>query len=341
MFRDLAAGLVERGHSPWLITSHPQRPTTTFEASVRVTRNWRPPDGRLLRRAYEEHLTHVPASYLSLRRGSADIAHASHAPDAVAAARWSRERGAPAVFSFMGLPDREWLVARRMRLDLMIRAIRGCAAVVALSRAAAEVFADTLGVEARVIHPGVDVETFTPGPERSEAPSIVCAAPLDVPEKRVSLLLEALPLVRRARPTASVILQRPADASLAAALQATPGVQVIDPAPELLLDAFRRAWVSALPSRREPFGLVLVESLACGTPVVGSDRGAIPEIVDRPEIGRLFSGEQPEAVATALLEALELAGDPATALACRRRAEELSLERCVDAYEALYLELIS
>jgi glycosyltransferase involved in cell wall biosynthesis len=72
---------------------------------------------------------------------------------------------------------------------------------------------------------------------------------------------------------------------------------------------------------------------------VGTRDGGIPEVLDRPEIGRLFGGEQPEALAGALLEALDLAADPGTARACRARAEELSIDRCVERYVALYREL--
>ena len=86
--------------------------------------------------------------------------------------------------------------------------------------------------------------------------------------------------------------------------------------------AYATAWVTVLPSRDEAFGLVLAESLACGTPVVGSNDGGIPEIVDRPEIGRLFDGDEPAGLARALLEVLELAGDPGTIAACRERAGE-------------------
>jgi glycosyltransferase involved in cell wall biosynthesis len=219
--------------------------------------------------------------------------------------------------------------------------VEGSGAVVALSRHAAAAFQRWLGVRARVIHPGVDLDAFRPGGERDERPTILCASPLDVPAKRVELLLEALPAVRRSRPDARLLLQRPGDPRLARhAVDRASGVELMAPDPALLAVAYQRAWVTALPSVGEAFGLVLAESLACGTPAVGRRAGGIAEVVDRPEVGRTFAGDDPGEVARALLAALELAEDPATAAACRARAEEFSLQRCVTAYEALYRELL-
>ncbi|MEM1157472.1 MAG: glycosyltransferase [Verrucomicrobiota bacterium] len=45
----------------------------------------------------------------------------------------------------------------------------------------------------------------------------------------------------------------------------------------------------------EPFGIVFAEALACGTPVISNPRGALPEIITRPELGCL-TGDQKEAV---------------------------------------------
>ena len=74
------------------------------------------------------------------------------------------------------------------------------------------------------------------------------------------------------------------------------------PDPSRVASVYREAWVSVLPSVGEALGLVLVEALACGTPVVGSRLDGIPEVIDRNEIGRLFDGDDPAALATALLE---------------------------------------
>lgn len=342
--RELADGLIERGHRPRLITSHPGRPMRSVEDGLPIVRNWRPPDGRLRRRRFEDYLTHVPFSYLSLMRGDDDIAQALYPTDALAAARFTERTGRPSILSYLGVPDHPGLTSRRLRLDVTLRAVAGCSAVTALSRTAADAFRRWLGVEARTIYPGVDLQAFRPAPERAAAPTIFCAAAADEPRKRVPLLIAAFGLVRRERPDARLLLSRPRDPALADRLRASEdGIELVDPAerPAELAPVYGRAWVSALPSIGDSFGLVLVEALACGTPVVGSASHAIPEVIDRDAIGRLFEGDDERALARALLETLELALDPATAAACRARAEDFSTERCVAAHEALYRELLS
>jgi glycosyltransferase involved in cell wall biosynthesis len=312
------------------------------EDGLPVTRHWRPPTSRFEARGFEQYLTHVPFSYLSLRLGDDDLAQAFFVTDALAAARWTHKTGRPSILTYTGIPDHSGLVSRRLRLDATIRAVEGCSATVAVSRYAASAFKQWLGVDARVIHPPVSLSAFTVASRRSEHPSVFCAAPLDVDRKRVALLVEAFELVREARSQAELVLLRPADPAACDRLtNGRPWLRFVDAVeqPAHLARYYGDAWVSALPSIQDSFGQVLVESLACGTPVVGSDRDAIPEVIDRDEIGRRFNGGPPE-LARALLETFELAEDPATVSACRRRAEDFSTERCVAAYEDLYRELL-
>lgn len=338
---ELATGLAARGHSPRIITAHPGRTTRTLEDGVEVIRRRRPPDGRLTRRRFEDHLTHVPLAYRTLAAGDDDLAHAVHVTDGLAAARWSARTGRPAVLTHLGIPDRPGLVARRRRLEITLRAARGAAAVTAVSRYAAAEFAHTLGIEARAIYPPVDMGRFRPTDARAEEPTVFCPAAADAPHKRVGLLIDAFARLRRDRPTARLALLRPADAGLAAQLEgAGPGVRLIDDDPTKLSAYYSRAWVTALTSESEAFGLVLAESLACGTPVVGGRHGGIPEIVDGPAVGRIFAPDDADAVARALVEVLELAEDASTPHACRQRAQFFSSERCLDAHEALYAELL-
>ena len=319
---DLGAGLAARGHAVRLLTSHGERRTTRAgEDGMLVVRHPRLPTGRLRRRLYEDHLGHLPFVYATLRARRDEVAHALFHGDALAA----RRAGVPYVYSFMGVPHRRGLANRRGRAAMVLDAARHAHATVVLSEAARRATQRWLGIDARVIHPGVDLDAFTPGGERAQELTIVCPAALDAPHKRAGLLLEAFAEVRRQRPRARLVVDRRSPA-------AGEGVEARDLDDHAaLVAAYREAHVCALASEDEAFGLVLVEALACGTPAVAADDGSGPEITDTT-----FTGEGPRALAAAILDAAANL-DPQ---ACRARAERFSIERCVDAHEALYREAL-
>jgi glycosyltransferase involved in cell wall biosynthesis len=325
---DTALALAGRGHAVRIVTSHPGRPARTREEGVEVLRLWRPPFARAERRLYEPYAQVGPLTYAALRAGGDDFAIGLQAADAAAAARTGR----PSAYWHMGIPHRAWLTARRGRVALVLRALR-CDAVLALSTFARDAFHRWLGAEARVLPPPVDTVRFSVGGpgERTEHPTVVCAADAREPRKRVGLLVEAFARVRREHPRARLLL----DARTASGFSGE-GVELVDMTD--LPRLYRSAWVSALPSWGEAFGLVLAEALACGTPVVGARREGIPEVVgDAEGVGVLFDDDGDPAAA--LLEAIELARDPATRARCRARAEVFSADRCAERLEALYAEL--
>jgi glycosyltransferase involved in cell wall biosynthesis len=338
VLRELATDLIARGHSARLVTSHPGLPRRSTEEGLEITRHWRPPEGFLLRRGMQEYMTHLPFSYLSLALGSDDIVHAHFPTDAMVALRHRARTGTPSVFTYHGNPERAVFASRRGRLRVASEVLYGCDAVVAPSRAAAAGLWRWFGVEARVVYAGVRLERFPLTQGRDEHPTVVCAAATDDARKRIALLLAAFKRVRRERPNARLLLVRPRDPAAARALE-QDGVELFAPGPDVVVSLYQRAWVSALAARNEAFGLVLVEALACGTPVVGPSDGGVPEIVDRPEIGRLFDGTE-EDLARALLEALELAEDGRTPSACRARAAAFTTAATARGYEAVYEELV-
>ncbi|MBC8385702.1 MAG: glycosyltransferase family 4 protein, partial [Candidatus Cloacimonetes bacterium] len=61
--------------------------------------------------------------------------------------------------------------------------------------------------------------------------------------------------------------------------------------------------VSVVPSRIEPFGLVAIEALACGTPVVATNAGGLPDFIDE-KVGQLVEMEDHSALAKAIIEEL-------------------------------------
>jgi glycosyltransferase involved in cell wall biosynthesis len=336
--RDLATDLIALGHEPRLVTSHPGPPRRSVEDGLPITRHWRPPDGLLLHRGGQEYLTHLPLSYLSLLLGRDDVLHAHYPTDAALAASFAERRRVPAVFTYHGNPERAVLSSRRWRTTVAARAIYGADAVVAISRTAADGLRRWFGVEARVIYDGVRLESFPLTDGRDPRPTIVCAAAVDDARKRIPLLLAAFKRVRRERRDARLLLVRPSDRGLAQGLEEEEGVELFSVSPDEIAAVYQRAWVSALAARNEAFGLVLVEALACGTPVVGPSDGGVPEIIDRPEIGRLFEGGE-EGLARALLEAFELSGAEGTPAACRARAAAFTTAETASEYERLYTEL--
>lgn len=345
ILHELADGLLARGQRPALITSHPGLPRRAVEDGLPVMRVPRPPQGLLVRLGYESYMTHVPLSYLALRAGTYELAHAMYPTDALAAVRWRRRTGRPAILTYMGIPSREWLRSSRGRLEIMRRAVAGCDAVVVLSRHAAAALRASLGHQAEVIYPGVDLTAFAPGPPRRSVPTVVCTAAPEIARKNVGLLVEAFELLQRRYRDARLVLVRPE--SRRAALDAgvrldAPGIEWIDQDERagVLARAYAEAWVTALPAVDEAFGAALIESLACGTPVVGYADGGIVEIIDRPGIGALFERLDAAALADALAGALELAGDPSAPARCRSRAEEFSTAAATDRYLALYRRLI-
>lgn len=64
---------------------------------------------------------------------------------------------------------------------------------------------------------------------------------------------------------------------------------------------YNAADVFVIPSRREPFGLVALEAMACGLPVVGSNEGGLPEFISS-KVGTLVSPEDEDAFCAAILE---------------------------------------
>jgi len=84
----------------------------------------------------------------------------------------------------------------------------------------------------------------------------------------------------------------------------------------------------------EPFGIVFAEALACGTPVISSPRGALPEIVEHGKHGFLVEGTDEACNAMSRLDSIDR-------YACRQRVEShFSSSVIVDRYTNLYESVV-
>ncbi|MGW7313789.1 glycosyltransferase [Streptomyces sp. NPDC054854] len=200
----------------------------------------------------------------------------------------------------------------------------------AVSRFTADAWQATVPC-ARVVRNGIDMDFWRPGPGGGD---LVWSGRL-VPEKAPHLAIEAVRAAGMALRLAGPISDQ---AYFADRIEPLLGEDVryvghLDRR-ELaeLLGSASAALVT--PGWDEPYGLVVAEALACGTPVCGFDRGALSEILT-PDCGLLAPPGDVEALAELIPRAMKLDRRDA-----RRRAQQFcSLDRTADAYTDLYEEV--
>jgi glycosyltransferase involved in cell wall biosynthesis len=333
LIHGLATSLARRQHEVTILTTHPGPSEEANEDGVRVIRTRRPP--KLPRTADQEYFVETaPAVGMRLLGGGYDLAHAFFPVDAWAAVKARRAGGPPVAFSFHGVPVRQYLVARRRRLELVTTAAREADAVSVLSEAAARPYRRYLLRDPAILPGGLFCDQFEVEAERSERPTLICAASLGDPRKGGPLLLEAFSRARERVPEARLLLAGGRDAFLSRlSLDLPDAVQAIDgDDTPTLAAAYASAWASVLPAVGEAFGLVLLESMAAGTPPIALRAGASPEVVGEGA-GTLVEPDDPSALADAIADALREPPSAEDAEACRARAREFDWERITDRYE--------
>jgi phosphatidylinositol alpha-mannosyltransferase len=342
LIHDVATALHGRGHEVSILTTHRGPKEERVEEGIRVIRSRRPP--RLPRaREQELFIETAPVAALRLIRGEFDLAHSFFPVDAWAAVRARCLGGPPVAFSFHGIPVRQYLVKRRGRLELTSAAAREADAVSVLSVAAALPYRRYLLREPRIVPGGVFCTDFAVDVARADAPTLICAASLGDPRKGGPLLFEAFTLARERVRGARLLLAGGRDPFLSRLrLELPAGVHLIngDDTAELAA-AYGAAWASVLPAVGEAFGLVLVESLAAGTPAIALRSGACPEVLVNERVGTLVEPGDTAALAESMVAALAAPPDPEVKTACRRRAWEFDWDRVLRRYEYLHALALS
>ena len=186
-----------------------------------------------------------------------------------------------------------------------------------------------------VVPNGVSLGRWPFSPEAD--PSLAVWAGRIVPEKGPHLAVDAARAAGlRLRLVGPVHDRAYYDAEVAPRLG--PDVEVVGHASHADLARHYGAAAVALSTARweEPYGLTLVEALACGTPVAAFRRGAAPELVT-DATGRLATPDDADDLARAAREAAAL-----SRRACRRWVEAHASERAmIDRYLALYRRLVA
>jgi D-inositol-3-phosphate glycosyltransferase len=215
----------------------------------------------------------------------------------------------------------------------------------------------------RTIAPGVDLDLFTPGSAtaarnrlglREDALTLLFVGRIQ-PLKAPDVLLRAAALMRDDPALAGrlqvVVLGAPSGSGLAHPrhleslrddLDLRDVVQFRPPASRAVVaDYYRAADVTVVPSHNESFGLVALESQACGTPVVAAAVGGLPTAIADDVSGLLVDGHDPQQWAKVLTDLLRTPAVLAKlARGARPNAERFSWDRTADGLLVAYGEAI-
>jgi glycosyltransferase involved in cell wall biosynthesis len=201
-----------------------------------------------------------------------------------------------------------------------------------------------LGERGSVIPNGVDLRSFQPAPApfAHPRPYILSLGRL-VREKGIDVLIEAYSRLGCRRTGVDLIIagEGPEEASLkelARQLEISENVIFVGRADrQMVAQLFCGAEVFVLASRHEPFGIVNLEAMAAGTPIVATSVGGVPELLADGRYGVLVPPEDSEALSTAISDLLSSTDRVASLVAAgRERVTTFTWSHVTDQYHLIY-----
>ncbi|GAB3588981.1 glycosyltransferase family 4 protein [Angustibacter peucedani] len=322
--RDLAEHLIGRGHQVSVLApADDDTPVPDY-----VT-----PSGRAVPVPYNgsvARLTFGPVSARRVRRwleaGDFDVVHIHEpvTPSVSLLALWAYDGPIVATFHTSNLRSR----AMQAAYPLVRPSLEKIAARIAVSEDARRTVTTHIGGDAVVIPNGVFVDAFADAPVRPEwqgtpdAPTVAFVGRIDEPRKGLPVLCEAVPAVLEAIPGARFLVAGRGDEDEAAELL-PPEVRGSMTFLGMVSDADKAALLRSVDvyvaphTGGESFGIVLVEAMSAGAPVLASDLDAFRRVLDDGTLGVLFPAEDAAALARSLVDLLR---DPSRRSALRAAA---------------------
>ena len=268
-------------------------------------------------------------------------------PDGVAAARLGEAIGKPVVITARG-SDVNVIANHRSPLRQIHWAAGKAGAIVAVSEALKAKVA-ALGVspgKIAVLRNGVDLDRFRPLDRSAIRAKLGIAGPVWltaghlVELKGVHIVLAAL--ARTDEATLLIAGEGPEEGrlrQLVDRLDVAGRVRFLGAIPHAeLCEYYNAADAILLASSREGMPNVVLESLACGTPVIAAPFESAAELINAPEAGEVAESRTPEAIASAWQRLQERRPDRA---ATRRFAERLGWAPVVEEQCALYARVLA
>lgn len=268
-------------------------------------------------------------------------------PDGVAAARLGAALGRPVVVTARGT-DVTWIPRYGRCRRQIQRAAESAAAIVTVSQALKDTLA-ALGVnpgKITVLRNGVDLERFGPrdrtairaglglqGPVWLTVGNLVELKGVDIAVEALARVPDTTLLIAGTGPEEHKLRRLVERLGLVARVRFLGAVSQAE-----LCSYYNAADALVLASSREGMPNVVLEAMACGTPVVATPVGGVPELITAPEAGALMRERSPEALVEAWTTLQE--GEPDRA-ATRKFAGRLGWQSVIGAQCALYARVQS
>jgi teichuronic acid biosynthesis glycosyltransferase TuaC len=283
-----------------------------------------------------------------------DLIHAHFTyPDGYAAVRLGQRFQVPVVVT-EHVPWGPWMDTSRIVLRQSVRAVRECTLLVAVSTSVRDSILRVVSAaeKMRVIPNAVDGAIFAM-PAKGQRPignQIIFVGAIR-PVKGVDILLRATRLLVESGREVKLLLvgesffknyqrQHEVIRRMTQELDLGSRVQFVGKRhPPELVRYIQESAVLVLPSRAESFGMVLVEALACGTPVVATRCGG-PEDIVTEKVGILVPPEDPQALAAGIAQVLDRRGDYDPLVLRSHALQHFGLDSVGDRVEALYDEAL-
>lgn len=355
---ELAIYLTKQGHEVTVISAHPGKTERSFDRgyeTIHFRRWWHPAFQKLGILEFHSFFLTTLRALLGRRF---DVVQCCTFMDAYAT-EWARTiTRVPCAFLINGIPPKaKYYRTLTMKGAIFRRAVLHADEVISISQYMHEYFEDRFGRGGMILPIPVDLDRFPLQLDRDHSrPVVLCAASLDDARKGGRLLARAFDRLKEQLNGARLRVVGSASISTQSAMlelirpQFRADVEFLDPnQADKIAEWYGQASISVLPSLWEAFGMVIIESLATGTPVVATRDGAIPELIDDDRIGRLFDpGEtvgaeasNVEGLVQAMAEGIELSRDAKTAPACREHARQYSWSTIGPRFEEIYERLTS
>lgn len=271
-------------------------------------------------------------------------------PDGVAAALLARYFDKPLAITARGT-DLNLIPQHSIPRRLIQWAARRADASIGVCAALTEVLRDW-GIDPQRLHVfrnGVDLLRFSPLPTLearralgiSKSPVLISVGYL-IERKGHHVAIESMPQILRTYPNAQMLIvgegkDRPRLESLIHTLELVDHVRLVGPVPnEKLAYWYSAADALILASSREGWANVLLEAMACGTPVIATRIWGTPEVVADERVGLLVDQRKPDALAAAILKVLARPHDRA---AVRHYAEGFGWEQTTQSQVDLFHRL--